>query len=76
MAKKHEYVQTNLKIINQLVRSGDVKCSLVTEFQIYRTYMRYEKVEGKMLRYQHTADDERTSVAAVMRAVKNMESPM
>lgn len=46
----------------------------MAEYKIYQIYKGYSSVSSKMERYQFVADDARTSVQIVMRAVKNMES--
>lgn len=76
MAKKHEYIKAHIKIVHQLVKSGDVSCKILSDYNIYQVYVGYKGIVSKMERYQFVADDLKTSVQQVMRAVKSMESSM
>lgn len=74
MASKHEFINKNISVLHRLFRSGDINGKVMAEYKIYQIYKGYSSVSSKMERYQFVADDARTSVQIVMRAVKNMES--
>jgi len=73
--KVHQYYLKNKKKLKELTRLGYASTKMTVYFKLYQDFLKCKKPHlTKMDRYQITADDNRTSVMTVMRAVREMES--
>ena len=74
--KKHEFVAKNISVVKKLFKSGDLSSKIMDDYRIYNVWLSNKGIKGKMEQYRETAIDQNVSVRTVIRAVKNMLSPI
>lgn len=74
--KKYEFVKKNISVVRAMIKSGDLSSKILTEYNIYSTYLATKSEEKKMTRYRVTAELNGCSQRSVMRAIREMESQM
>jgi len=73
---KHKYIQANIEILRNLVRSGDIKAKVLAQFKMYLHFDSQGADSPRMQRYENTAEEMGCGIRIVMDAVKSMELEM
>jgi hypothetical protein len=73
MIQKYKFVEKNIDMLRTLTKNGYVSPKLLLYYQIYNIYMKV-KNESKINRYKTVANETRSSVGTVRRAVAEMKS--
>lgn len=73
MERVIDVINTNLDVINVLLKIGRVPLSLMNDYEIYSMYLANENEPEKMKRYQKVANYYKVSVNTVRKAVREME---
>lgn len=73
MERVIDVINTNLDVINVLLKIGRVPLSLMNDYEIYSMYLANENEPEKMKRYQKVAKYYKVSVNTVRKAVREME---
>jgi hypothetical protein len=71
--QKYKFVEQNIEMIRTLTKDGYVSGKLLVYYNIYKTYMDI-KSGSKTNRYIIVANETRSSVTTVRRAVSDMKS--
>ncbi len=72
MIQKHKFVENNIDMLRTLTKNGYVSPTLLVYYQIYKSYMSV-KDRSKLVRYKTVANETRSSVTTVRRAVADMK---
>jgi hypothetical protein len=73
MERVIDVINTNLDVINVLLKIGRVPLSLMNDYEIYSMYLANESEPEKMKRYEKVAKYYKVSVNTVRKAVREME---
>lgn len=72
MIQKHKFVEKNIEMLRKLTKNGYISPLLLCQYNIYKTYMSIKNTP-KMSRYKMVADETKSSVMTVRRAITDMK---
>lgn len=77
MGKVADFISEHITVVRTLQKAGKVPVSVMSQFEIYNRFLALESTTPKRMdRYVKIADSLGINDRIVMRAVKEMESPI
>lgn len=74
MVKLAEWIQTNYKEVDRLVRAGVIPPIIKNDFHIFKQYEANRHINSRMQRIENTAEAMGVNPRTVRRAIKRMSS--